>query len=584
MKRHDYMQVEKKRKMEDEGLLFVDLDDDGVGDMPQEEVEFEEEEEADGVTSVSVVVKKKRKTERASKEETALARLQHRAFLTCCVAHVAHGSREADRLVAQMGEKQKEANLKRIAAVLQKRYRAEIGDAASEMEVFASLCALVRGSFEMECRICFAPHFWSWKPVKKKETKTRRKKKTRARKVKRRSTGKGKRRRVAKKEEKDDDEDEEEEEEMDEEEDEEEEEEERDEIDDDDDDEVVALDDDDDDDDLELDKSVYWLQVWQDGAWHTIVPNKEAQKRLGDEVDPLSYVFACAKGAEVREIAALFSNKWSRTHEKYRFDETFLKEMMAKFVGADRDDFQMASDAWDLENMHRRMDAEPIPSSLSSIKSHPTFILEKHLQKYELLRPGAEVQGEFGEENVYLRRDVVRLHTVEQWLEREAKVPIEGQEPAKVFKSVRGKKNNETKLFGPWQMRDYDPGELSKDGKIPRNDHGNVYLYIPEKMMPRGCVLVNVHWQVADKLGIECARAISGWKFKRGSSYPLFADGIVVAAEFADVLEAAQDERAMKQREKELSKAHKTAVQNWKRLIRRARVFKNLGKAFEAKE
>lgn len=41
-------------------------------------------------------------------------------------------------------------------------------------------------------------------------------------------------------------------------------------------------------------------------------------------------------------------------------------------------------------------------------------------------------------------------------------------------------------LFGIWQTTDYVPPE-AKDGKVPRNEYGNVDLFM-DKMLPKGCV------------------------------------------------------------------------------------------------
>ena len=43
-------------------------------------------------------------------------------------------------------------------------------------------------------------------------------------------------------------------------------------------------------------------------------------------------------------------------------------------------------------------------------------------------------------------------------------------------------------LFGEWQVEPYDP-PTAKDGKVPRNEFGNVELFKPS-MLPKGCVHV----------------------------------------------------------------------------------------------
>jgi hypothetical protein len=41
-------------------------------------------------------------------------------------------------------------------------------------------------------------------------------------------------------------------------------------------------------------------------------------------------------------------------------------------------------------------------------------------------------------------------------------------------------------LFGEWQTQDYEPPE-AKDGKVPRNEYGNVEMFM-DKMVPKGTV------------------------------------------------------------------------------------------------
>ena len=141
------------------------------------------------------------------------------------------------------------------------------------------------------------------------------------------------------------------------------------------------------------------------------------------------------------------------------------------------DDFQSVSDDWEKKAKIDAAEAEEIPSSLNAFKSHPTYILKKHITSYFGVVPGAKKVGRFGDEPVMRRRDVVQLHTREQWLERHAKVPME-DEPTKKIPS-RKKSGKETELFGPWQVTDYDPGE-AVDGVVPKNEHNNVYFYKPE--------------------------------------------------------------------------------------------------------
>merc|ERR1711991_1253499 len=101
--------------------------------------------------------------------------------------------------------------------------------------------------------------------------------------------------------------------------------------------------------------------------------------------------------------------------------------------------------------------------------------------------------------------------------------------------------------FGPWQVEPY-PVPVARGGKVPINEHGNVWLY-EEAMMPEGCVLVpEATMKVAKKLKIDAAKAVVGWKFQRGVSYPLMARGVVVCREFAEKLRNGAIESRAKER------------------------------------
>lgn len=113
--------------------------------------------------------------------------------------------------------------------------------------------------------------------------------------------------------------------------------------------------------------------------------------------------------------------------------------------------------------------------------------------------------------------------------------------------------HNDLGLFGRWQTEEYQP-PVAVDGKarraasagagtgrlplrlagpgrlppqVPRNEFGNVYLFLPS-MMPVGCVqlnLPNLH-RVARKLNIDCAQAVTGFDFHKGYCHPMCVRGV----------------------------------------------------------
>jgi hypothetical protein len=138
-------------------------------------------------------------------------------------------------------------------------------------------------------------------------------------------------------------------------------------------------------------RPVYWLEIWKDDKFVSFFPNKAAaEERIEDD---LSYVFACRHG-QVREIAVRFSNEeWSKVCSR-RFDEPFLAETLDRVNAMSNvDEFQRRSDEWEEQEKRKASEAEELPTSLSSFKKSPTYILESHISGYFGLIPGAERAG-----------------------------------------------------------------------------------------------------------------------------------------------------------------------------------------------
>lgn len=86
-------------------------------------------------------------------------------------------------------------------------------------------------------------------------------------------------------------------------------------------------------------------------------------------------------------------------------------------------------------------------------------------------------------------------------------------------------------VYGPWQVVDYVP-PVAKDGRVPRNEHGNVELF-KACMLPVGCTHIRLSGiqHIAKSLEMDVAPAMVGWSFhKAGWAHPEF-DGFVVCSE-----------------------------------------------------
>jgi xeroderma pigmentosum group C-complementing protein len=179
-----------------------------------------------------------------------------------------------------------------------------------------------------------------------------------------------------------------------------------------------------------------------------------------------------------------------------------------------------AGDKEDKELAKKAADA-PLPTNVSAFKGHPLYALQRHLLKFEAIYPPtAPTLGFIRGEGVYAWECVHTLQGRTSWL-KEGRVVRLGEETYKVVKArpkwdrMTGSKQTEEPLdlFGLWQTELYIPPP-AKDGKVPRNEYGNVELFKPW-MLPVGCVQIPINGmsRVIRQTGIDAAPAMVGWDF-----------------------------------------------------------------------
>ncbi len=247
---------------------------------------------------------------------------------------------------------------------------------------------------------------------------------------------------------------------------------------------------------------VFWLEYWQGGEWCRVCPDMRAEPRIEEE-EELCYVVAASDG-ELLDVTQRYAAAWSKCVRRRApsSEDWWLETLALLSTKAERPWTQ-----WERQATKERLAEEEIPRSLSGLKAHPTYVFEDHVPRYMALRPEAEAVGEFNGKRVFFRDDLLPIHSADKWIEK-AKVVREGEQPCKKVDS-RGKRGSQTLLYGPWQ-ESISPMHVSHftlyllvslflnnhfsqvvdveigravDGKVPKNDHGNVYLY-NESMMP----------------------------------------------------------------------------------------------------
>ncbi|EHA98684.1 DNA repair protein complementing XP-C cells [Heterocephalus glaber] len=323
-----------------------------------------------------------------------------------------------------------------------------------------------------------------------------------------------------------------------------------------------------------------WLEVFceKEEKWvcvdcaHGLVGQPQACYRYATK--PMTYVVGIDSNGWVRDVTQRYDPAWMTATRKCRVDAEWWDETLRPY----RSPFMEREKKEDLEFQAKHLD-QPLPSAISTYKNHPLYALKRHLLKYEAIYPEtAAVLGYCRGEAVYSRDCVHTLHSRDTWL-KQARVVRLGEVPYKMVKgySNRARKarladpqlrdQNDLGLFGHWQTEEYQP-PVAVDGKVPRNEFGNVYLFLPS-MMPVGCVqlhLPNLH-RVARKLDIDCAPAVTGFDFHGGYCHAV-TNGYVVCEEFRDVLLTAWENEQALIEKKEKERREKRALGNWKLLAR----------------
>ncbi|XP_075143171.1 DNA repair protein complementing XP-C cells isoform X2 [Leptodactylus fuscus] len=288
---------------------------------------------------------------------------------------------------------------------------------------------------------------------------------------------------------------------------------------------------------------------------------------------PVTYIVGIDSSGKVKDVTRRYDPEWMTNTRKRRVDTEWWEETLMPYKSLNT----TQEDKEDAE-FEVKLQDQPLPTSITVYKNHPLYALKRHLLKYEAIYPdSAAVLGYCRGEAVYSRSCVHTLHSRDTWL-KEARVVRLGEVP---YKMVKGQSNrarkarladpekdcNDLALFGQWQTEEYQP-PVAVDGKVPRNEFGNVYLFKPN-MLPIGCChlqVPNLH-RVAKKLDIDCATAITGFDFHCGFSHPV-TDGYIVCEEYKDVLLAAWENEQADIERKQKEKREKRALGNWKLLVK----------------
>ncbi|GBE85109.1 Rad4-domain-containing protein [Sparassis crispa] len=319
----------------------------------------------------------------------------------------------------------------------------------------------------------------------------------------------------------------------------------------------------------------------------------------------LVYVLAFEEDGYARDVTPRYAREYGAKVAKVQQGGRGRQQWWEGILGLVTRPYRLNRD--DLEDDELQIDqlTERMPTTMTGFKDHPLYVLARHLRRDEVIHPLREI-GKFRGEPVYSRSAVLSLKTAENWMRQGRKVR-EGCQPMKWVKqramTVNKKRAIEMALaeqkdkhaaaeedggdgfaseggvmqglYAENQTELYVPNPVI-DGRVPKNDFGNIDLYVPS-MLPAGGTYIPYKGaaKVARQLGFDFAEAVTGFEFKKRRAFPIIS-GIVVAAENEQTVLEAFWEAEQDAEEKRRAKREEQVLKRWTKLVQGLRIRQRL--------
>lgn len=169
-------------------------------------------------------------------------------------------------------------------------------------------------------------------------------------------------------------------------------------------------------------------------------------------------------------------------------------------------DVELESQAVD-EKLSYQIAVKNFPKKTKDMRVSETFIIPSMIDKFYMLKSTAKpTEMMFNEEQVFLRKDLMILHSKYAWVDV-GRMVKEDEQPTK---STLTKENKELKLYRYSQTVPFEV--IIRDGKFDKNEYGSLYVNKNVKF-PEGTVLLkeNVRY-VCKKHGFEQTEVIQGFE------------------------------------------------------------------------
>ncbi|KAF2276703.1 Rad4-domain-containing protein [Westerdykella ornata] len=342
---------------------------------------------------------------------------------------------------------------------------------------------------------------------------------------------------------------------------------------------------------------VYWVEAFNAAQqkWVPIDPLSTFTVDKPEKLEPplsyaqntLTYAIAFEEDGTARDVTRRYAKAFNAKTRKLRVEATeggarWWKGALKAFKRKRPLDRDQVEDA----QLARKEAAEGIPKNVQDFKGHPIYVLERHLRHNEIIHPMHQVgKVNVGSamnpklEPIYRRKDVHIVRSADKWyrLGRDVK---DGEQPLKHAKPRKGVRRSVPPdmefdeqedelgvgLYALFQTEVYVPPPVV-GGRVPRNVFGNLDVYVPSMVPPGG---VHIRHKLASKaariVGVDYADAVTGFSFK-GRHGTAIIQGVVVAQEYAEAVQAVIEGITYAQEEEENSQRSAEALRMWRRFL-----------------
>lgn len=299
---------------------------------------------------------------------------------------------------------------------------------------------------------------------------------------------------------------------------------------------------------------------------------------------PVLYFIAVDYGYGVCDVSSRYVNEKdmiSRELRGRRANEEWLTELWEHKEWRVHENIANQEENEWMEKMEKMR----MPTTVAAFKDHPLYVLDKDVLKMQIIFPyDTEPIGEINKYKIYPRKYLRPINTP-KWYEKMGR-QIKNNEPLCGEKQVTNPMSGETGsqgLYGYWQTEPWDGGEVV-EGRIPRNEFGNVYLYQPD-MIPRGCIYLEPDGiqRVATELGKDFVPAVIAWYYKGGNTIPLIRGAVFIKEDVSELL-SAWKVSYKRWKEEERKERSDRCLGRWKKLIKGMLRLAAMRKEFEPKE